>query len=185
MRHHATRALFLALLFAACPSILFAQKIKVDYDKATDFSKFKTYAWAELNPPAMPLLRLNIIGAIEQQLSAKGLAKVTANPDVYVGYSGSLTGETNEFTPAPAYPGFAGTPVGIDYSMWTGGASSGGDVHFPKGSIVIELMDPHAMKIRWRAVGTLKLDAQKKEQSLDRINNAITKIFTYYPPAQK
>ncbi len=185
MKQYATSALFFALLWAACPSILFAQKIKVDYDKGTDFSKFKTYAWAELNAPAMPLLRLNIIGGIDQQLAAKGLVKVTANPDVYVGYSGSLSGETNLPTPAPVYPGIAGTPVGIDYGMWTGGAGSGGAAYFPKGSIVIELMDPHVEKIRWRAVGVLKLDLQKKEQSLDRINNAIVKIFTYYPPPAK
>jgi hypothetical protein len=184
MRQYATRILFLALLWA-CPSILFAQKIKVDYDKGTDFSKVKTYAWAELHPAQMPLLRLNIIGAIDQQLAAKGLVKVTENPDVYVGYSGSLSAESNQGTVAPVYPGIAGAPVAIDYSMWTGGAASGANVNFPKGSIVIELMDPHASKIRWRAVGILKLDAQKKQQSLDRINKAIAKIFTYYPPAPK
>ncbi len=185
MRHYATRTLLFALLWAACPGILFAQKIKVDYDKGTDFSKFKTYAWGELSPAAMPLLRLDIIGAIENELAAKGLVKVAANPDVYVGYSGALTGETNQATPAPVYPGIAGPPVGVDYGMWTGGASGGGAAYFPKGSIVIELMDPHAMKIRWRAIGSLKLDAQKKEQSLDRINKAIAKMFTYYPPAKK
>jgi hypothetical protein len=185
MSRSVKRTVFFALLWAACPTILVAQKIKVDYDKGADFSKFKTYAWAELNPAAMPLLRLNIIGAIDQQLAEKGLTKVTASPDVYVGYSGSLSGASSDVTPPPAYPGFAGTPVGIDYGMWTGGAASGGATHFPKGSIVIELMDPHALKIRWRAVGVLNLNPENKEQSLQKINKAIAKMFTYYPPAKK
>lgn len=47
-----TTSCILLLALIAIPSASsFAQKVKVGHDKATDFSKFKTYSWSE---PAMP-----------------------------------------------------------------------------------------------------------------------------------
>jgi Domain of unknown function (DUF4136) len=178
-----------SLVFAlAWPVLLCGQKVKVDYDKSIEFTKYKTFAWGELGPARLPMLRINIIGAIDEQLKAKGLVEVQKDPDIIVTYAGDMTGESNQGVSAPAYPGFAGPPPAIDSTMWTGsgGAGSGGMiVTYPKGTLIVELMDPHASKITWRAVGKVKLDIEKKSKSLERINDTISKMFVQYPPQKK
>lgn len=169
------------------PMLLHGQKVKVDYDKGVDFTRFKTYMWGELYPARLPMLRLNIIGAIDEQLAAKGLVQVKKNADLVVTYAGDMAGESNQAVSAPAYPGYAGQPPATDSTMWTGsgGAKGGGSsVTYPKGSLVVELMDPHASKITWRAVGRVKLDIEKKSQSLTRVNDTIAKMFAQYPPGK-
>ncbi len=188
MHRHGRLLIGCALIALAVPALLSGQKIKVGYDKSVEFTRFKTYSWGQLDAARMPLLRLNIIGAINEQLAAKGLVEVKENADLVVTYAGDLTGELNQGVSAPAYPGYAGPPPAIDATMWTGSAGSGGTgmtVSYPKGTLIVELMDPRADKIAWRAVGNLKLDMEKKSESVARINDMIAKMFVQYPPQKK
>jgi hypothetical protein len=162
------------------PQTVWSQKVKVDYDKSIDFAKYKSYSWGQLEPARMPLFRLHVIGAIDEQLQAKGLVKVEQNPDLMVTCAGALDQEFNQSVSAPTYPGYAGPPPTVNSTMWTGSGGSGGS--YPKGSLVVELMDPHAAKIAWRATGTLKVDMEKKTESLTRVNDVVSKMFVRYPP---
>lgn len=177
------------LVIVAWPVLVCGQKVKVGYDKGVDFARFKTYAWGQLYPARLPMLRLNIIGVIDEQLKAKGLVEVGKDADVIVTYSGDMAGETNQGVSAPAYPGYAGPPPAIDSTMWTGptGSAGGGGMSptYPKGSLIVELMDPRAGKIAWRAVGQVTLDMEKKSKSVERINDMIVKMFAQYPPRKK
>lgn len=185
--NHCRRVVVTSLAFAlSWPVLVCGQKLKVDYDKSIEFTKFKTFAWGELYPARLPMLRINIIGAINEQLKAKGLVEVEKDPDVIVTYSGDIVGESNQGVSAPAYPGYAGTPPAVDSTMWTGSAGGGGmAVTYPKGTLIVELMDPHAGKIAWRAAGQVKLDIEKKGKSVDRVNDMIAKMFVQYPPHNK
>jgi len=178
-----------SILFASVCSVLAAaQKIKVDYDRSIDFTKVKTYSWGELDPARLPLLRLNILGAINEQLAAKGLVEVQEGADVMVSYAGDIYGESNQAVSPPVYPGYAGPPPAINSTMWTGASGAGGGgmtITYPKGTLVVEMIDPHAGRIAWRAVGNVKLDIEKKSQSLTRINEMIAKMFAGYPPQKK
>src|SRR4026207_549797 len=58
-----------------------AQKVKVISDPATDFSKYKTYAW-DKGILANPIIRQYIIAAVDKEMAAKGLQKVEAEPDL-------------------------------------------------------------------------------------------------------
>jgi Domain of unknown function (DUF4136) len=76
-----TLLLVLTLLFCATAS---AEKIRVHYDKSLDFSKFKTYGWAPHGAVARPMLALDFVGAVEDELNARGLHKVESNPDLII-----------------------------------------------------------------------------------------------------
>jgi hypothetical protein len=174
-----------ALLGLVCSQAALGQKIKVDYDRSIDFRKFKTYTWGQLNAASMPLLRINIIGAIDEQLQAKGLVKVEKDADLMVTYVGAMDGDIVHGASAPIYPGYSGRPPAINATMWTGSngkGASGASLMYPKGSLLVEMMDPHAAVITWRAVGKLKLDTTKKKESLEKINDMIAKMFDRYPP---
>lgn len=167
------------------PMLVSGQKIKVDYDKSVEFAKLKTYSWGQLGPEYWPLLRLNIIGAIDEQLAAKGLVKTDNNADLIVTYSGDLIGEANRAVSAPASPTYSGPPPSSSSTVWTGssGMGRGGMTPtYPKGTLVVDLLDSRSGKIAWRGVGSVKLDMEKKRESLVRLNDLIAKMFVRYPP---
>jgi hypothetical protein len=76
----------LAICFLLMTGTTFAQKVTVDFDKNTDFSEYKTYAFSTGTPTPETLTNQRIKQAIEAQLVAKGLTRVATNPDLSVVY---------------------------------------------------------------------------------------------------
>src|SRR5690349_8708742 len=70
-----------------------AQKVTYDYDKGTDFTKVRTYAWVHSRGEVQDELNhKRIVAAVDSQLSAKGLTKVQEGgmADVLVAYGVGL-----------------------------------------------------------------------------------------------
>ena len=84
-------ALILSLVFV--PAIALAQKVAIDYDKAVDFSKYRTYAWRSGQPAPNPLVDKRILNAIDGQLAAKGWTKTDSSPSAIrsCSYTGSVS----------------------------------------------------------------------------------------------
>jgi hypothetical protein len=60
-----------ALVLFALSSNAFAQKIKVGYDKSVDFSRYKTYTWAEpAMPPTRPMLYSTVLASVDDDLKS-------------------------------------------------------------------------------------------------------------------
>jgi hypothetical protein len=180
---HLLTSLLLNSVVVLCVSVAFGQKVDVGFERDIDFKQFKTYSWAPLDPVRMPYLRLTIVSAIDTQLSQKGLMKVNNDGDVLVAYSSDMAIEASHGVSAPSYPGYAGPPPSTSSTMWTGSGTAG-SVAYPKGTLVVELMDPHLGRIAWRAVGRLKLDMERKSDSLNKVNDMIVRMFEKYPPAK-
>lgn len=91
-----------------------AQDVTYDYDKATDFTKLKTYAWISGTNLRDECNHKRIVTAIDAQLTAKGLTQVAsgANPDVLVayhaGFDKNLQINASSFDSDPDSPNFAG-----------------------------------------------------------------------------
>ena len=62
-----------AAIVLLLPALALAQKTSFDFDKATDFSKFKTYALKDGTNVGDPLIDKRIVAAIQAELAAKGL----------------------------------------------------------------------------------------------------------------
>src|SRR5208282_871618 len=104
----AASALLLVLVFCSAAD---AQKVKVAVpDKNIDFSKFKTYSWSPIGAVAHPMLAADVVGAIEEQMKAKGLALVASNPDLMIKVYGSIDQENSFYTNDPLYAGMGGVP---------------------------------------------------------------------------
>ena len=71
----------LALIIASCNSV----KVSYDFDKTTDFTKYKTYEFTdEAMKLAIPeLTRNRVIAAVEKELAARGFTK-GSNPDTQI-----------------------------------------------------------------------------------------------------
>lgn len=98
MRISARMTIFLMLLPATG---VVGQKIKVHYNRAIHFQRYKTYAWAEhelltrQDKENEKLIERALIKAVNAQLQVKGLTEDRTNPDLYVAYhGGSAVGDS-------------------------------------------------------------------------------------------
>jgi len=160
-----------------------AQKIHVTYDKNLDFSAFKTYGWAPRSAVAHPMLAADIVGAIEDELVARGLRKVDSNPDLIVQVYGSVDSDSTFYSNDPLYMGTGGVPP-FDPSM-TGPAFVGdwgnSTVTIHKGDLVVDLIQASAKKLVWRGMAMQNISSQNPEKLMSEVNNAISRMFKDYP----
>ena len=164
-----------------CPGA-HAQKIKVEYNKDLDFSKFKTFAWGHHDAVSRPTLALAIAGAIEEELTKRGLRKVENNPDVYIKMYGSVDSEMSVSYSDPLYLGMGGIPpFDTAFMMWGAGGTTAVTVH--KGQLVVDVIDASQKKLAWRGMATEKLSDQKKKL-VKQVNTAVEKMFQQYPAAK-
>jgi hypothetical protein len=175
------------LLIAAFPVTACAQKVRVGYDKGTDFLKFKTYTWGEPTMPVTrPLLYASIVGSIDAELKAKGLAKVERDCDLVLIPAGGMEYGLNQAASAPILPTYSSQPV-IDSTNWTGpaGPSNLMAPYVPEGTLVLTFVDRVSNKVIWSGTVKEKLDIENKMKSLERIDKAIVKLLKQFPPKKK
>ncbi len=103
-------ALLSLILAMAVP--MWSQKIHVVYDKQLNFTQFKTFAWAPHGAVAHPMLAANVVGAIEDELKARGLQKVNSdqNPGLVIEVYGSIDQDTSFNSTDPLYAATGGIP---------------------------------------------------------------------------
>ena len=175
------------LLIAAFPVIACAQKVRVGYDKGTDFLKFKTYTWGEPTMPVTrPLLYASIVGSIDLELKARGLAKVERDCDLVLIPAGGMEYGLNQAASAPILPTYSAQPV-IDSTNWTGpaGPSTLMAPYVPEGTFVLTVIDRVSNKVIWTGTVKEKLDIENKKKSLDHVDKAILKLLKQFPPKRR
>jgi hypothetical protein len=168
LKFRVTGVLLLSLLAAQS---VFAQKITVEFDRDTDFSKYKTFAIRNGQLSSMSpalnneLVKKRIESDIERALTAKGLELTTGRADLNVGYRfGALKKIELERYPAG----------------WYGMGTRVVRVPFAEGTLVIDLRDPTTRSLVWRGIASEeKSDATKIEGKLD---DMVKKSFDKYPP---
>ncbi len=164
-----------------------AEKIRVHYDKSIDFSKYKTYGWAPLGAVAHPMLALDIVGAVEGELNARGLKKVPSNPDLLVQIYGAVDAEVSMTSNNPIYNATGGIPP-FDPSMTSPGNSLYWDGYYGNstvvvhpGQLIVDLIDAKAKKLVWRGVASEAISPNNPDKLMDEANSTVTKLFNDYP----
>jgi hypothetical protein len=168
----AWRALVVALVGGVFVVTAVAQKVTTEFDRAVDFTKFKTFAIREgtlrTGPnPALnsELTKKRVEEDIERAFAAKGLTKATGAADLNVFFIlGSRPAVETEVGP--------GGPRGLGTRV----------VNVPKieGNFIIDLRDPTTRSLVWHAVATEhEPDAAKLAKKID---NMVKKAIDKYPP---
>jgi hypothetical protein len=174
------------LLLTLCSAHVFAQKITSDFDKATEFSTFKTYAWAPGTASPYHNLDLYIQLVVDEAFSKKGLQRVDPKEaDLLIAYfaAGETAVSMGGFTD-PTFIATGGVPI-TGTTMWYSGATGGAvGSSVRKGSLAIEMYDRRQQKIVWQAAAkdTMKEKMAERTAQLDK---ALVKMMDRYPPAQK
>lgn len=170
------------------PALALAQKTSYDYDKTANFAGFKTYAQKEGTPVGQQMIDDRIAAAIDAAMAAKGFAKATANPDVFVVYHMAFDKQKDISTFSTGYGGGYG-PYGWGWGGGWGGGMGTSTTQVRDiliGTLVIDIADAKKGQVAWRGMGVKEVDTQAKPEKRDKsITNAVNKIFNNYPPKQK
>lgn len=151
-------------------------KTTVDYDRQTDFSKYKTYAYEKGTPVDNQLIDQRIVAALESQMSAKGFRKVESNPQVYATYHAATQDQKQFVTDTMGYGYGAGW-------RWGGGmgTSTTREVNYTVGTVVVDLWDASTKKLIWRGTASKTVE-DDPSKSTKNINEGMAKMFAEYPP---
>jgi hypothetical protein len=176
----------MALLLIISRSTL-GQDVRYNFDKDTDFSKFKTYEWVEIKGVSKPddITDKQIKAAVDAQLAQKGLSKVTDKGDVYVAYQAAI-GSEKQFTAYNSGWGYGPGWYGGGWYGGGGGITTGSTSTIYSGQLVIDMYNPEGHDLIWRGVASKTLDPKAKPEKREKnMNKALTKLFKNYPPKVK
>ncbi len=179
-------SLFLFMILNACSSV----NVYSDYDKETDFSEFKTYAFYKKGIDKVEISDLDkkrILRAIEKELKIKGLVP-SENPDLLVNIFTKSREKidvynNNYYGWYPWYYGYgygnfgAGPGYGFGYTNVTSST---------EGTLFIDLIDARKKELSWQGIGIGLLSYHKNiEKKEARISEFVSNIMTQYPPVLK
>lgn len=169
-------AIGIAVAVTLTASVALAQDVKYNFMPGTDFSKYHTYKWVNIEGGAHPnqIMDQEIKQAVDSQLAGKGLTKTDGDKaDLYVGYQTAL----NQEKQWNAY-GMGG--------RWGGGMASATQSTISVGSFVLDMYDPTTKQLVWTGTASKTLDpSSNQEKNLERLNKAMAKLLKNYPPKQK
>src|ERR1039457_663926 len=172
-----TRILSILGLALLVSTSMFAQKVNVDWDRGTDFSKFHTYAWQPSTHPAKGLWDQRIIDAFNQQLQAKGFQLVQSNPQLWVVYSNSIkkdqqvVGTGYNMGPTGGWGYAWGGPTTTTYQNYT----------TKEGTLIVDIADVNGHTLLWRGSATNSI-SDNSDKNIKNLNKMASKLFKNFPP---
>jgi hypothetical protein len=162
---------------ALCLSqVALAQKVVYDYDRGTDFSKYRTYQWVQVPNGQTPnqLLDQQIRRAIDEELAQKGLQQSNSNPDLLIGYQTAVRPQQQidtwgDYSPWGWGPGMVQTTV----------------TTVDVGTLVLDIYDPARRQLVWRGSATKTLDlSSDPDKNYKNLQKSVDKLLKNYPPKQ-
>jgi len=178
-----------ALLFVVSSNAL-GQDVRYNFDKESDFSKFKTYKWVDIKGAAQvdDLVDKQIKSAVDTQLATKGLSKVDGdNADLFIGYQTAI-GTEKQFTSYDM--GGWGYGSGWGRGGWYGGGGGGMTTGQTStiyiGQLAVDMYNPVGHTLIWRGTVSKTIDQKAKPEKREKnLNKALAKLFKNYPPKVK
>ena len=167
-----------------------AQDVRYNFDKDSDFSKFKTYKWVTLKNANKldDLLDKQIKDAVDAQLAQKGLTKVDDDSaNLYIGYQAAVNQE-KEFTSYSTDWGYGGGWYRGGWYGPMGGMSTttGQTSTIYKGQLALDMYDSANHSLVWRGLASKTLDPKAKpDKQQKNLNKTVTKLLKNYPPEKK
>ena len=158
----------------------FAQDIKVDYDKAADFTKYKTFAIKLGTSWNNPLSEKRVLAEIQQGLTEKGWTATTddAKADAVVVLHGATEKQKSLNTFYSGGYGGYGWRGG-----WGGGMSSSTTTvdEYTVGTLVVDIFDAKTKALVYRGTASDEI-SNKPEKNAKKLAKASDKLFKDFPP---
>src|SRR6201998_3563470 len=165
------------LLLAFAAGHAAAQDVTYNFDRDTDFSKFKSYKWVNIKSVQQvdDITAREIAVVIDAEMAKKGLLKTDSDyADLYIGYQTALSRQT----PWKAYHDGWGYGPG-----WGGGLDAMAEASIHAGQLDLDMYAATEKKLVWRGAVSnaieLKLNVERSEK---KIQKSVEKLLKNYPP---
>jgi len=162
--------------FVLLAGSVFAQDVKVDYEKSFDFSTLKTFALKIGTAWGNPIGEKRVTGEIEAELIKKGWTKAEeaqANAVVILHGATQQKRDLNTF-----YSGYGGW-------RWGGMGTAQTTVsEYTVGTLVVDIFDAKSKQLVFRGTATDEL-SDKPEKNVKKVEKAAEKMFKNFPPGSK
>jgi hypothetical protein len=165
------------VLLLSMTGILAAQDVKYNFMPGTDFSKYHTYKWVNIQEGAHPnqIVDAQIKQSADSQLASKGLTKTDDDKaDLYVGYQIAVDQEKQW------------NAYGMGGGVRWGGMGSATSSTINVGTFVLDMYDPGTKQLVWTGTATKTIDpSSNQEKNQQRLDKAMAKLLKNYPPKSK
>jgi hypothetical protein len=163
-------------------TVLFAQKLKTDYDRSADFSRYKTYSWENIQTQH-PLWIDRIKAAVDSTLAMKGWTLVQSGGDVSI-VAMEITEDHRTLT---TYYDTLERGLGWLWRGWLEdgfGTSTTREDTYRVGTLVVDLFDTKTKKLIWRGSGSDTL-SNRSDRNIKKLNKGVQKLFEQFPPDRR
>jgi hypothetical protein len=173
------------VLCLSSTSSSFATDVKSDYDRAADFSRYKSFCWQKVETRD-PLWIDRIEVAVSSALTAKGWnqAESGAGCDVAIV---AIEIKRDRDTVNTFYDNFGGGWGGWG---WRGFGNGGfGEATtttetYQIGTLIVDLFDAKNKNLLWRGSATDTL-SDSSDKNIKKLNSSVHKLFEHFPPQAK
>jgi len=157
--------------------VVMGQEVRHNYMPGTDFSKYHTYKWINIEGGAHPnqIMDAEIRQSVDSQMAAKGFTKTDGDKaDLYVGYQIAVDQEKQW------------NAYGMGGGVRWGGMGSATSSTINVGTLVVDMYDPATKQLVWTGNATKTIDpSSNQEKNQKNLNKAMEKLLKDFPPKQK
>ena len=166
----AAAGVLLGVALAGCSGV----SVENDYDPSQDFSKFKSWTWAPMQPQAdgsdysrvSNLTLERIHGAVQCELTERGFTKMESDKTDFWVQHYAAVGQRIE-----PYAGYNHGWYGDDIIVTE------------EGTIVVDFISPKDKRLVWRGTARSAIDdSMTPEERETRIREAVKEILAQFPP---
>ena len=168
--------LFISVLFS-CNTI----RVSSDFNKNTDFSKLKTYAFSKNGIDKVKINDIDkkrILRAIDVELYNKGFRKNSIDPDFTINFFTETNQKVNYY-PSSNYYGSAVPYGGMGHYAGSWYLNS---FKYNEGVLFIDIVDNKKNELVWQGIGKGYIYNDKPEKKSEKINEMVGKILLQFPP---
>ncbi|MCM3880276.1 MAG: DUF4136 domain-containing protein [Vicinamibacterales bacterium] len=163
------------------PAIAAAQDVKIDFDKAFDFSTVKTYSIKLGTAWGNDLSERRVMTEFDEAIAAKGWKKVAeGQADIQVLLHGATQTKRNAST---FYTGMGGG-YGYHYGGMGMGSSQTVVSEYRVGMLVVDMFAAKSKDLVFRGTAEDEI-SDNPEKNVKKIEKASAKMFKNFPPAPK
>jgi hypothetical protein len=171
-----------ALLAAGCATNR-APETRIDYDKSTDFSVYRTYGFPKETGTDRggysTLMTSYLKSAVSTAMEARGYKYSEDRPDLLVNFF-TNTRERTETRPGPGFGyGYYGYRRGL-YSGWPM-YDDDRIVTYKVGTLNIDIVDAEKKQLVWEGVAEGRVSDESMENPKVTVNAVVTELMRQYP----
>ena len=164
-----------ALLLGACAGT--GPKVVGNHDPATDFSQFRTFAFAQPlgsdNQSGRTAVSIRLIAATVRELQSRGLHYIDNNPDLMVNI---FVQETSGAQSSPFFHTHGGAATWSGYDLRASSA-----MQISEGTIAVDVFDTRQNMLVFEGFAQDRVTEAMRDQLDKTINDAIASIFETFP----